>query len=105
MYSTEEGKEILQGKKLINGECWMAIRKPGLEKVRTLIKEKEALSIQQIVDMVRINDEDIEKIENVNLKIINNNITEKDACKQKTKLRKDIIQIFVKHKKEQIGST
>ncbi len=99
MYSTIEIKEILEGKKLINGECWVNIREPDREKIKRFIINKEELSIQQIVDLVRISDDDILRVEDINLKIMSDNISKKDAQDQKAALRRDVIHIYVKHRK------
>jgi hypothetical protein len=99
MYSTEEIKEILEGKKLINGECWVNIREADHKKIKKFIHDKEELSLQQICDLVKISDEDILRIEEINLKIMSDNITKKDAFDQKAAVRKDVIYIYVKHKK------
>jgi hypothetical protein len=97
MYSTNDIRLMLEEKKLINGEAWVNIREPDIEKIKKFIEDKQELTAEEIMALVRINEEDILNIENINLQIVDNNISEREALKQKANIRKNIIYIFVKH--------
>jgi hypothetical protein len=97
MYSTNDIRLMLEEKKLINGEGWVNIREPDIEKIKKFIEDKQELTVEEIMALVRINEEDILNIENINLQIVDNNISEREALKQKANIRKNIIYIFVKH--------
>ena len=99
MYSTEEIKEKLASMKMLGGESWVHIREANRSKIRNYIEDKEELSMKEILEMVQITEQDIEEIEDIDLKLINNKTTEKIALAEKAILQKDIIQIYVKHKK------
>jgi hypothetical protein len=99
MYSTEEIKETLKSEKLRNGECWINVREADHKKIKGLIEDKEELSIDELTDLVNITEDEVVKAEDINLKIINNKISEAEGMKQLRVVQKDIIQVYVKHKK------
>ena len=99
MYSTEEVKEQLSSLKLIGGEEWINIRAKDIKKIKNYIDDIEELSSKEILAMVQVSEEEVGKLEDLDLKLINNKITEKAALAERAALQKDLIEVLVKGKK------
>ncbi len=99
MYFTEEIKEQLTSIKILGGEYWVNIREADRKKIINYIEDREALSMKEILEMVQISEDDIMRIEDIDLKLINNKIVEKEGLAEKAVLQKDIIEVYVVCKK------
>ncbi len=99
MYPTEEVKELLQGLKLTNGSGWINVRQGDHKKIKNFMEDKDELSLDELVDMVKITEDESIAVEDIDLDLINNKISEAEALKKKAAYQKGVIQIHVKHKK------
>ncbi len=96
MYPSEEVKELLQGLKLTNGSGWINVRQDA-KKIKTFIEEKDELSLDELVALVKITEDESIAVEDIDLDLINNKISESEALKKKAAYQKGVIMIHVKH--------
>lgn len=99
MYSTEEIKEKLTSIKMIGGECWVNIKEANRKSILASIEDAEEFTMSEILEKVSISEDDITRVEDIDLKLINNKIDEKAGIAEKAKIQKDIIEVYVKGKK------
>ncbi len=99
MYSTEETTEQLKSIQLLGGEQWINLRAENPADIRQWIKNKESLSLDDLTGMVEVTEDQVVQLEDIDLNLINNKISEKEALTKRAKLQKDLIEVLAVYSK------